>query len=123
MADIRPIKALRYTKTAGPISANVCPPYDIISDEERAELIAGSPYNLVRLEKPEGENRYNDASDLLESWLSKDILGRDKEAGIYVYGEDFEVDEDTLLDGGVECPACGEHLEFDFDEDDAEDEE
>ena len=33
-------------------------------------------------------------------------------------GEDFEVDEDTLLDGGVECPACGEHLEFDFDEDD-----
>ncbi len=39
-------------------------------------------------------------------------------------GEDFEVDEDTLLDGGVECPACGEHLEFDFDEDEeAEDEE
>lgn len=39
-------------------------------------------------------------------------------------GEDFEVDEDTLLDGGVECPGCGEHLEFDFDEDEeAEDEE
>ena len=39
-------------------------------------------------------------------------------------GEDFEVDEDTLLDGGVECPACGEHLEFDFDEDEeSEDEE
>ena len=38
-------------------------------------------------------------------------------------GEDFEVDEDTLLDGGVECPACGEHLEFDFDEEDVEDEE
>ena len=37
--------------------------------------------------------------------------------------EDFEVDEDTLLDGGVDCPYCGEHLEFDFDEEDAEDEE
>lgn len=35
-------------------------------------------------------------------------------------GEEFEVDESTLLDGGVECPACGEHLEFDFDEDDGE---
>ncbi|MBQ4648561.1 MAG: DUF1015 domain-containing protein [Clostridia bacterium] len=103
MADIRPIKALRYTKTAGPISANVCPPYDIISDEERAELIAGSPYNLVRLEKPEGENRYNDASDLLESWLSKDILGRDKEAGIYVYGEDFEVDGERFSLKGIIC--------------------
>ncbi len=39
-------------------------------------------------------------------------------------GEEFEVDEDTLLDGGVACPSCGEHLEFDFDEDDeVEDEE
>ncbi len=38
-------------------------------------------------------------------------------------GEDFEVDEDTLLDGGVECPACGEHLEFDFDEEDEEEDE
>ncbi len=37
--------------------------------------------------------------------------------------EDFDVDMDTLMDGGVECPYCGEHLEFDFDEDDAEDEE
>ena len=37
--------------------------------------------------------------------------------------EDFEVDEDTLLDGGVECPNCGERLEFDFDEDEIEDEE
>ncbi len=26
----------------------------------------------------------------------------------------FDVDEETLLDGGIECPACGEHLEFDL---------
>ncbi len=38
-------------------------------------------------------------------------------------GEEFEVDMDTLMDGGVECPNCGESLEFDFDEEDAEDEE
>lgn len=37
--------------------------------------------------------------------------------------EDFEVDEDTLLDGGVECPNCGERLEFDFDDEEAEEEE
>ena len=29
--------------------------------------------------------------------------------------ECFDVDEETLLDGGVDCPACGEHLEFDID--------
>ena len=28
-------------------------------------------------------------------------------------GDEFSVDEDTLLEGGIECPNCGEHLEFD----------
>lgn len=26
--------------------------------------------------------------------------------------EEFCVDEETLLEGGIECPNCGEHLEF-----------
>lgn len=28
---------------------------------------------------------------------------------------EFSVDEQTLLDGGVDCPECGEHLDFDID--------
>ena len=36
--------------------------------------------------------------------------------------ESFEVDEETLLDGGVDCPNCGEHLEFDIEDDEEEDE-
>lgn len=36
-------------------------------------------------------------------------------------GEDFEVDENTLLDGGVDCPNCGEHLEFDLEDEDEPD--
>lgn len=35
-------------------------------------------------------------------------------------GEEFEVDEDTLLDGNIDCPNCGENLEFDFDDDEEE---
>lgn len=38
-------------------------------------------------------------------------------------GEEFEVDEDSLLDGSIDCPNCGEHLEFTCDEEDGEDEE
>ncbi len=33
-------------------------------------------------------------------------------------GESFEVDEETLLDGGIACPNCNEPLEFDIDCDD-----
>lgn len=35
-------------------------------------------------------------------------------------GEEFEVDEDSLLDGSIDCPNCGEHLEFTCDEDEDE---
>ena len=34
MANVKPFKALRFTKKAGDIAQLVCPPYDIISEEE-----------------------------------------------------------------------------------------
>ncbi len=41
-------------------------------------------------------------------------------------GTTIGLSEDSLNDGGIECPNCGEELEFDYDEDeldDAEDDE
>ena len=32
--------------------------------------------------------------------------------------EEFSVDEETLLEGGIDCPSCGERLEFEVDCDD-----
>ena len=29
-------------------------------------------------------------------------------------GDEICVSEDILIEGGIECPACGENLEFDF---------
>lgn len=37
--------------------------------------------------------------------------------------EEIVIDEETLLDGGIECPNCGENFEFDLEEDEEEDEE
>ncbi len=37
-------------------------------------------------------------------------------------GEEFSVDEETLIDGSVNCPKCNELLTFDFDEDDESEE-
>lgn len=39
-------------------------------------------------------------------------------------GEEFMVDEDTVMEGGIECPECGEYLEFEIEDDnDAEEAE
>ena len=50
MADIQPFRALRYTSQAGKIEELTCPPYDIISEEQREEFLARNPRNVIRLE-------------------------------------------------------------------------
>ena len=102
MAVVKPIKALRFTEKAGDIANCVCPPYDIISESEREALINRNEYNVVRLELPVGEDRYNDAGRILNNWLNEGILARDEEAGIYVYREEFNVaGKDYCLTGMI----------------------
>ncbi len=99
MAQIFPFKALRYTKKAGKLKNNICPPYDIISPEERYALTQKSVFNLVHLEKPEGENKYIEARRTLESWIKNGVVAYDDSDSIYLYrvafnygGRDYHYD-------------------------------
>ena len=103
MAVIKPIKALRFTEKAGSIESCVCPPYDIISPEERSALIAANEFNLVRLELPEGEDKYRQAGDILNDWINKGILARDEAEGIFVYREEFNVEGVDYCLTGIVC--------------------
>ncbi len=89
MAEIKAFKALRYTDKAGDISLCVCPPYDIISEEERLSLLSKSENNLVKLELPKGDTPYEDAAKALCDMLDKGILAKDEKAGLYIYEEEF----------------------------------
>lgn len=89
--EIFPFRALRFTEKAGSIKDCVCPPYDIVSQSERAGLAAKNEHNLIRLELPEGENRYEAAGALLREWINDGILAQDKEEALYVYREEFRV--------------------------------
>jgi uncharacterized protein (DUF1015 family) len=72
MAVVKPFRALRYDEElAGPLEKLVAPPYDVISDELRAELLARSPYNVVHLTLPDSEE---DAARDLEEWRSSGVL-------------------------------------------------
>ena len=89
MAIIYPFKALRYTKKAGKLKDNICPPYDIISADERKALINKSVFNLVTLEKPEGENKYVEARHTLESWIKNGVVAYDDSDSVYLYRVSF----------------------------------
>ncbi len=96
MAEIRPFKALRFnTEKAGEISELVCPPYDIISDEQRKQYIQKNPHNIIRLELPKGDDPYNQAGSVLDNWLNSGILKQDDKDSIYIYEEEFTVNNIT----------------------------
>lgn len=92
MAEIRPFKALRFnTAKAGSIDELVCPPYDIISEEQRLAYLEKNPHNIIRLELPKGENPYQTAGDTLNRWMEEGLLTQDEKEGIYIYEEEFTV--------------------------------
>ena len=103
MAVIKPIKALRFTEKAGSIETCVCPPYDIISPEEREALVERNQYNLVRLELPVGEDKYAKAGELLNDWRENGIIDRDEKEGIFVYREEFNVEGVDYCLTGLVC--------------------
>ncbi len=94
MAEIKAFKGLRYTEKAGDIANLCCPPYDIISGEEREALIRKNQYNLIRLELPvlggsEDLAPYHEAANTLRAWLKDEILKTDEKEAIYIYEMEF----------------------------------
>ena len=90
MALVKGFKGLRFnTAKSGDISTVVCPPYDIISEEQRLEYIKENEYNIIRLELPKGDDPYNNAKTILDEWLEKGILTREESNAVYIYEEEF----------------------------------
>ena len=92
MAEVKAFGALRFTDKAGEISELVCPPYDIISEDERKAYISQNEANIIRLELPrEGTDPYATAGETFKSWLDDGIIACDSEDAFYIYEEEFEV--------------------------------
>ena len=102
MAEVKPYKGLRFRcKNAGNIDELVCPPYDIISEEQRCAYLQQNPHNIIRLELPKGETPYATAGETLESWLECGILQIEEKPSLYIYEEEFTVGGITRSFKGV----------------------
>jgi uncharacterized protein (DUF1015 family) len=86
MAEVKPFRAVRYGERAGPLETLVAPPYDVISPEERAELRARSPYNVVQLTLPDDEAQ---AGRLWRDWREKGILVDEEEPTYWWLSQDY----------------------------------
>ncbi|MGZ3443518.1 MAG: DUF1015 family protein, partial [Polyangia bacterium] len=105
MAEIAPFRGILYTKKAGSADKLLAPPYDVISDEERAKLAALDAHNCVRLILPEGagDEKYANAARDLNEWLRAGILARDVEPALYRYHQTFTAEGKTATRRGFIC--------------------
>lgn len=90
MAEIKAFRGMRFnTEKAGGIKSLCCPPYDIISEEQRLGFIEENQYNIIRLELPKGETPYATAAEVLKVWEESGILTLEDKPALYIYEEEF----------------------------------
>ncbi len=90
MAELKPLRALYYDQAvAGDLADVVAPPYDVIDSDQRDALLARSPFNVVQIDLPVGEDRYTDAAALLDDWKSKGVLTTDSDDAVWALTQDY----------------------------------
>ncbi|HWF72762.1 MAG TPA: DUF1015 family protein [Solirubrobacteraceae bacterium] len=90
MAVIEPLRALIYDPAVtGGLQDVVAPPYDVIDAAGRAELAARSPYNVVRIDLPEGEDPYAAAAAEFLSWRGEGAVIRDDTPALWALAQTY----------------------------------
>jgi uncharacterized protein (DUF1015 family) len=78
-----------------------CPPYDVIRDDQRRELLARHDRNAVRLEYSAEPDPHAAAGVALSSWLADGMLERRHEASAYYYRHATAAAPDDLTVEGI----------------------
>src|SRR3954454_21922523 len=93
MAEVKPLNALHYDLAAVSSLGDVtAPPYDVIDEAQRAELLARSPFNVVEIDlprAPEGDDPYEHAAETLEAWTLDGVLTADREPAIWALTQEY----------------------------------
>ena len=93
MADIQPLHTLRYDlRSVSSLDAVVSPPYDVIDDAHRAELVARSPFNVVEIDLPQADGTgdpYLHAQTTFEAWRQQGVIVHEREPAIWPIEQEF----------------------------------
>jgi uncharacterized protein (DUF1015 family) len=98
VAHIRPFAAVRYAHRPDlDLSKLLAPPYDVLDEKGKAELVARHPNNVVTIDLPwlppksvGPDEAYANANIALRSWLSAGILARDHRPALYPYMQSYD---------------------------------
>lgn len=111
MANIIPIKGLRYNKEkVSNLAAVVTPPYDVIDESAQARYYSEHPANVIRLELgltfPQDtleNNRYSRAKQYLHKWIEDETLLVEDKPALYYYQQHFHLNDRKMIRNGFIC--------------------
>lgn len=84
---LKPFRALRFDEgRVGSLDDLVAPPYDVIEPGTHDRLLARSPWNAVRLTRPDDPDA---AARLLAEWQSAGVLVREERPGLWLLEESY----------------------------------
>src|SRR5688572_29530294 len=91
MAEIAPLKPLRYDLDKVDLGRVVAPPYDVIDAAQREALASRDPHNVVRLILPEGDGdaKYANAARIFDDWKKAGVLVREDAPCFLRYDQTF----------------------------------
>lgn len=92
MSSVKPFKAIKYNAEKVLLKQVITPPYDVITPEMRDRFLNKSPYNVVRIDLPVGDDeRYKIAGSTYRKWKDEKVLTKADKPGFYLYEQIYEI--------------------------------
>ncbi|MFZ9577155.1 MAG: DUF1015 family protein [Ilumatobacteraceae bacterium] len=88
MPIFAPFRALRY-RADHDLSLVTAPPYDVLNNNDRSNLMSLHPRNVVAVDLPVGDNPYATAAATLATWRNEGVLQLDARPSFTLYRMSF----------------------------------
>lgn len=100
MVCVKPFRGVRYNLEKTLLKQVIAPPYDVIDSNLRDLLVGKSPFNIVQIDLPVGEDKYKKAGDLYKNWKEAHVLIKDPSPSYYIYEQEYEYEGKTYIRTG-----------------------
>lgn len=106
-AEVKPLNAIIYNSDKINMKDVTAPPYDVITEAQRLNLLKKSPYNIVSLILPEGSsdvsdenNRYKVACEHFRNMLEEKVLVKTEKPVVFYLYQRYKKDENEIIRKG-----------------------
>jgi uncharacterized protein (DUF1015 family) len=110
MPQLFPISAVTFnpSDSAGDISSYIAPPYDVLDQGPKENLLQRDPHNIVAIDLPVTppktvgpDSAYHEAGQTFRHWLDSGVLQRSAQPAVFAYEQEYQIEGKTFRRCGL----------------------